>query len=171
MSGSPIIDWPGSTENKIVTAGRLLPSLFLFGLCMTSSADDATEFAFTFDHIALSIADPARSGSFYESVFGLEEIGNRTEIEGIRWYSLGGGKELHLISIGGSSDTPGEAAHFALTTPNFEKFVEKLRLEDIPFSDFAGTPGEVSIRADGTRQIYLQDPDGNWIEVNSTAAD
>jgi hypothetical protein len=34
---------------------------------------------------------------FYQGLFDLQEITNRTEVEGVRWLSLGEGKELHLI--------------------------------------------------------------------------
>ncbi len=53
-----------SREKRIVMKARPLTSLFLVGLCITSNAEDTTESAFTFDHIALSIEDTARSGTF-----------------------------------------------------------------------------------------------------------
>jgi lactoylglutathione lyase len=64
-----------------------------------------------------------------------------------------------------------KAVHFALTTPGFDDFVENLRQEEIEYSNWVGEAQAITIRADGTRQIYLQDPDGYWIEVNSTASD
>ena len=38
--------------------------------------------------------------------------------------------------------------------------------QDVPVSDWPGVAGAVSVRGDGVRQIYVQDPDGYWIEVN-----
>ena len=37
----------------------------------------------------------------------------------------------------------------------------------IKFSDWPGTPNTVNKRADGIKQIFFQDIDGYWIEVNS----
>ena len=125
----------------------------------------------TLDHIALSVQDVDRSVDFYRNIFGLTEITNRTEVDGIRWLALGEGKELHLISVVKEPVSLNKALHFAVTTPEFDGFVEVLRQSRVDFSNWAGSPGEVTARADGTRQIYIQDPDGNWIEVNSTAAD
>jgi len=127
--------------------------------------------AFTFDHLALSVKDVDRSAAFYAKVLNLKEIVNRTEIEGIRWFSLGEGKELHLIAVLKEPVTINKAVHFALTTPDFDGFLEVLKESNIRYSNWPGDIGKVTIRADDTKQLYLQDPDGYWIEVNSVAAD
>lgn len=88
-------------------------------------------------------------------------------MEGIRWFSLGEGKELHLISFLKEPVTINKAVHFALTTTNFEAFVKTLEAKNIRYSDWPGIPNKINLRADGIKQIYLQDPDGYWIEVNS----
>jgi len=124
--------------------------------------------SFTFNHIALSVKDLDKSASFYKDVLQLQEITNKTKMEGIRWFSLGEGKELHLISLLKEPVTINKAVHFALTAPNLDAFVKKLNTMKIPYSDWPGTPNKINMRADGIQQIYLQDPDGYWIEVNST---
>ena len=37
----------------------------------------------------------------------------------------------------------------------------------IIYSDWPGNSNKINIRADGIKQIFFQDPDGYWIEVNS----
>jgi len=123
--------------------------------------------SFTFNHLALSVKDVDQSAQFYKDVIGLEEITNRTEINGIRWFSFGEGKELHLISVLKEPVTINKAVHFALSTLSFDAFVEKLNEAKILYSNWPGTENKITIRADGIKQIYLQDPDGYWIEVNS----
>ena len=151
---------------------RLICLIATFGLWASlAAADSPPEISMTFNHVALSVKDLERSATFYQDTFGLPEITNRTEIPGIRWFSLGEGKELHLISVAADPVMTNKAVHFALTTPTFDAFLANLRASGVEFSDFGGTPGKVSIRADDTRQVYLQDPDGYWIEVNSVAAD
>jgi catechol 2,3-dioxygenase-like lactoylglutathione lyase family enzyme len=59
--------------------------------------------------------------------------------------------------------------HLAVATPHFDSFVKKLEANKILFSDWPGKPNTVNIRADGIKQIFFQDPDGYWIEVNSEA--
>ena len=129
-------------------------------------AQQETTTAFTFDHVALSVSDLNASAEFYEAVFGLKEISNRSKIDGLRWFSLGEGKELHLISVVKEPVKLNKAVHFALKAADFDGFLATLKAMDLEFSNFPGTIGEVSIRADGIRQVFLQDPDGDRIEVN-----
>ena len=124
-------------------------------------------FNFTFNHIALSVKDVQASAEFYKKVLQLKEITNRTGNDARRWLSLGEDKELHLISDLNEPVTINKAVHLALTTKNFDAFVNRLREMKIKFSDWPGKPNTVNIRADGIKQIFLQDIDGYWIEVNS----
>jgi lactoylglutathione lyase len=124
-------------------------------------------FNFTFNHMALSVKDVKVSADFYKKVLQLKEITNRTGHPARRWFSLGEDKELHLISDLKEPVTINKAVHLALTTKNFDAFVSRLREMKIKFSDWPGTPDVVNIRADGIKQVFFQDIDGYWIEVNS----
>ena len=130
-------------------------------------AQDATVFNFNLNHIALSVNNVNRSADFYQQVLKLQEITNRSKLEGVRWFLLGEGKELHLISIVKEPVTINKAVHLALTTANFDAFIKSLESNHIVYSDWPGTPNKINIRADGIKQIFFQDPDGYWIEVNS----
>lgn len=125
---------------------------------------------FTFNHIALSVKDVDKSAIFYQEVLQLKEITNRTKIDGIRWFSFGEGKELHLVSILKESVTINKAVHFALTTANFDAFVKTLEASNVIYSDWPGAQNKITKRADGIKQIYFQDPDSYWIEVNSVGS-
>jgi catechol 2,3-dioxygenase-like lactoylglutathione lyase family enzyme len=124
-------------------------------------------FNFTFNHMALSVKDVKASADLYKNVLQLTEITNRTGVDTRRWFSLGEDKELHLISDLKEPVTINKAVHLALTTKNFDAFVNRLREMKIAFSDWPGKPNTVNIRADGIKQVFLQDIDGYWIEVNS----
>jgi catechol 2,3-dioxygenase-like lactoylglutathione lyase family enzyme len=143
--------------------------LFIFAFFISGilQAQDTTTFHFAFNHLALSVKDVDRSAEFYKTVLKLPEITNRSKLEGVRWFSLAEGKELHLISILKDDVTINKAVHVALTTTQFDAFVERLVKMNIAYSDWPGASNKVNIRADGIKQIFFQDPDGYWLEVNS----
>jgi len=132
-------------------------------------AQENTSFNFTFNHLALSVKDVNRSAAFCANVLKLDEITNRSKLEGVRWFSLGQGKELHLISTVKENVTINKAVHLALTTSNFDSFIKSLDNAKTAYSDWPGTPHKINIRADGIKQVFFQDPDGYWIEVNSVS--
>jgi lactoylglutathione lyase len=143
--------------------------LLILVLCISGllQAQNAPTFNFAVDHMALSVKEVDRSAQFYSTVLKLQEITNRSKLDGVRWFSLAEGKELHLISIVKENVTINKAVHLALTTSQFDAFAERLDKMNIAYSDWPGTNHKVNIRADGVKQIFFQDPDGYWIEVNS----
>ena len=149
---------------------KILLLLWIIVHCNLLVAQDNARIHFTYNHNALSVTDANRSAAFYKNVFQLTEITNRTQMDGIRWISLGEGKELHLVSVIKEPVTINKAVHFALNTNNMDGLVKRLKELKIAYSDWPGKPNTVTIRADGVKQIYLQDPDGYWIEVNDAGA-
>lgn len=146
---------------KIIT---LLMFIHSFGLVF---GQDKNEISVNFDHFALSVKDADKSAEFYKNTLNLLEITNRTEINGIKWLSLGEGKELHLVSALKDEIKINKAVHLALNTSQFDLLIAKLKSMEIEYSDWPGNLNKINIRADGIKQVYFQDPDGYWIEVNS----
>jgi lactoylglutathione lyase len=144
--------------------------ILFFGFAFTSfmKAQDANSMKLTFNHLALSVRDLDKSAAFYKSVLQLPEIENKTKVEGRRWFSIGEGLELHLISMPAEKIVVTKTVHLALTTSTFDALLKMLDSKNVAYSNFAGTD-KISLRADRVRQIFFQDPDGYWIEVNSVA--
>ncbi|MFN8335970.1 MAG: VOC family protein [Cyclobacteriaceae bacterium] len=140
--------------------------IFASLIIATAMAQSNDTFGLKFNHVALAVKDLKRSAEFYINVMKLPEITNRTANPSIRWISLGEGKELHLITNTEPVTVP-KTVHVALSTANFEGFQKHLRDLNIPYGDWGGAPNAVTTRADGIKQIYLQDPDGYWIEINN----
>ena len=132
-------------------------------------AQQSASFNFRYNHLALSVKDVDRSAEFYMKVLKLPEILNRSKIEGVRWFVFADGLELHLISAIKQDVVTNKALHLALTTAKLDDFIKTLNTMKIAYSDWPGNPQKVNIRADGIKQVFFQDPDGYWIEVNSIA--
>ncbi len=75
--------------------------------------------------------------------------------------------ELHLVSIKKQNIIIDTASHFAFATKYFDAFIKLLNEKNINYVDANDKPHTYSTRADGVKQLYFQDPDGYWIEVNN----
>lgn len=147
---------------------RLLPLAALLALAACQSAAPLRTGATGLDHAALHVSDLGASVAFYEEVFELDEIPAPGDPTVIRWLGLDGA-ELHLIHYDGAVPATTKAVHFALRVPDLDALVDRVETLGVPYSDWPGAPSTLSVRGDGIRQIYVQDPDGYWIEVNDVA--
>lgn len=121
----------------------------------------------TFNHIALSVKDVNQSVAFYQKVFQLKEIQNTASNSKTRWLQLTESIQLHLIPRPNVEIKTNKAVHFALAIAHFKEFINHLETLNIEYSDWKDTPNKDYIRDDGIKQIYFQDPNGYWIEVNN----
>jgi len=122
---------------------------------------------FTLHHVSLYVRDVHASAAFYAEVLGLQEIPNRVGQSHIRWFIIDGFRTVHLI--GGDPEPERSypfSNHLALATRDFEAALNRLEQHSVTYVNLARKPKEVTIRSDGVRQIYFQDPDGHWIEIN-----
>ena len=146
---------------------------FIFQMLLVSFSQwaigqELTESSVTFNHLALSVIDADQSAEFCKKTLNLKEITNKTENNQIRWLSLGEGKERHLLSFPNDEIKVNRAVHLALTISDFDAFIKKLDAMKVNYSDWMREiPNKINIRADGIKQVYFQDPNGYWIEVNS----
>ncbi|GAB7257591.1 VOC family protein [Polaribacter sp. OB-PA-B3] len=122
---------------------------------------------FIFNHIAISVQNVTTSIEFYQKVLSLKEIKNTASNSKTRWLSLNEGKQLHIIPRPNLEVKTNKAVHFALSTAQFGSFISHLNDLNIEYSDWKDTPTKDYLRKDGIKQIYFQDPDGYWIEINN----
>ena len=60
-----------------------------------------------------------------------------------------------------------KSIHLYLATQNFDGLITHLKTKGIPYWDWPGKENAVTNSADGVKQIYVQDPENNWIEINT----
>lgn len=123
-------------------------------------------FTAVFDHYTIKVKTLEKSVDFYKRVLRLHEIPNRTKKDHICWFSLGNQSELHIVEGDISGIKTNVGVHLALRLRNFDAFVNHLKENGVTPHNSKGKPDEITTRADGIRQVYFQDPDGYWIEVN-----
>jgi catechol 2,3-dioxygenase-like lactoylglutathione lyase family enzyme len=95
----------------------MFKSVFIAVLLSLSAhlwADDSEQPSFAFDHVALSVADVDTSVVFYEALFGMTNITDREPIDGVRWLSMQGGGEMHLLAIVDGDVVTNQAVHLAV---------------------------------------------------------
>ncbi|WP_055446135.1 VOC family protein [Lacinutrix mariniflava] len=124
-------------------------------------------FTLSLDHVAISVKDVDQSALFYKKVLKLEEVKNTASSSKTRWFALTDSKQIHLIPRPKLEVITNKAVHFALSTPNLDLVTKHLQSLNIEYSDWIGTENKDYVRNDGLQQLYFQDPDGYWIEINN----
>lgn len=119
-----------------------------------------------FNHDAFVVTNLNNSADFFNKILLLDEIESPVHNPMIRWFSLGDSLQLHLIQVENALIVPNKAHHLSLSISDMSAFVEHLTRHNIPFEDWLGEKQKIQLRADGVQQLYIQDPDGHWIEIN-----
>ena len=119
------------------------------------------------DHVAIYVKDVQVSAAFYKDVFGMAEL--QVPFRGVtipvKWMDMGHGVALHIV--GGRQERVAQSKweHLALACGNMDATIRRLNAKGIPWASMDGQKAP-QVRPDGVRQIFVQDPDGYWIEVN-----
>lgn len=133
-------------------------------LCTASQAQSPKAL---FNHVAFYIKDLKTSTAFYKEVIGLDTIPEPFHDGRHTWFSVGPRSHLHLIQGGNDDPRPKDKSmHFCFSVEDVDKFVALLNKKGISYEDAGGRKQTVTRRVDGVKQIYLQDPDGFWLEIN-----
>ena len=119
------------------------------------------------DHIALLVRDLDESAAFYTAIPGIREIPNPMGGTTIRWFEFGESQRFHMQAGDISRTHVEKNTHFAFSARGeFDAVLAELRAKGFVWSDMKGTPGAINVRPDGMRAVFLQDPNGYWIEIN-----
>ncbi|WJH34906.1 VOC family protein [Paenibacillus sp. CC-CFT747] len=117
------------------------------------------------EHVGLMVKDLEASVAFYKETAGLELKGTLEHTNGvIRLAFLGYGEsgETELELIQGYNDrlpAEGKVHHIAFKVDRLEPEIERLRELNVTFID-----KEITTLPNGSRYIFFEGPDGEWIE-------
>lgn len=113
-----------------------------------------------YNHVALQVKDIKKSTTFYKEIIRLESIEVPDTLKAIRsWFKLGTDEQLHLLA-GRTQEVINDrnGSHFALFVKSIDNTEMYLKKNKIKY--------HAQVRFDGTKQIYVADPDGYLIEFN-----
>lgn len=144
--------------------------LILFILFFSSANAQSTEapeaLQVNINHIALHVSDLEKSTEFYEEILGLKQIPEPFKDGRHAWFKIGPYSQLHLISGAHHIGKQDKNSHLCFSVKSVDDFIPTLDKHEIKRVNWLGTSRGPTIRIDGIKQIYFQDPDGYWIEVN-----
>ena len=118
------------------------------------------------NHIAFYVTDLKSSTAFYRDIIGLDTIPEPFHDGRHTWFLIGPKTHLHIISGATAKTDHDKNSHLCFTVPSVADFAAKLRQHQVAFESWTGEKNTWTNRVDGVKQIYFQDPDGYWIEVN-----
>ncbi len=138
-----------------------------------------------FHHFSIACSDAGRSAAFYRDVFGMEQVSEREVPEGgfVEQVTGVAGAVVRIVHLRGYGFNfellqyrapQGEArarelnhagsAHLCFVADDLDAEYERLRSLGVHFR----SPGPITVVGgpnDGGKALYLEDPDGNAVEV------
>ncbi|MGN6548802.1 MAG: VOC family protein [Pararhizobium sp.] len=123
-------------------------------------------------HVAIKVSDVERTLGFYVGRLGFEEMLRLTRDDGRLWLIYLRITDTQYLEIFPDAETdraPGRNAnglnHFCLEVDDIEAVTKALEAKGVVLT------AAVKTGADGNRQAWIEDPDGNRIELMQMAPD
>jgi lactoylglutathione lyase len=118
------------------------------------------------NHTAIFVMDLKTSKTFYENILGLDTIPEPFHDGKHAWFRIGPGSSMHIIEGATAKKEYYKNQHTCFSVASVEGFTAVLSKNKINYEDVAGKKNAITTRVDGVKQIWLQDPDGYWLEIN-----
>ncbi len=142
--------------------------ILILTLVFSSFYSNAQSFSLEHDHSTIQVENIDKSVEFYKNILKLKEIDSPwPENKMIRFFETGKNQQLHIGQVDDFGDVKlNKVLHIAFAVNNFDAFLSYLKEKGVNYSNFNEESNKTQTRPDGVRQIYFQDPDGYWIEIN-----
>ncbi len=120
-----------------------------------------------FNHTTVYVVDLGKSTAFYNKVMELDTIPEPFHDGRHTWFKIGPHAELHVVS-GAAAVSPHDInIHLAFSVSSLPDFMKRLDAMHVSYGNWKQDSKTPQLRPDKIEQIYFQDPDGYWIEVNN----
>lgn len=145
----------------------LLATMFLLSNRVMAQSKSTGKPVLSLNHIAIYVHELKRSTEFYENVLMLQKIDEPFKDGKHTWFTLGAAGQLHLIQGAEANIKRDKNDHLCFSVTSIEDFIANLDRHQVEYTNWPGTEKAPTVRVDGVKQIYFQDPDGHWIEINN----
>ncbi len=140
--------------------------LSFYMICAVALQLNAQKTKVHINHTAIYVVDIQKTASFYTNIIGLDTVPEPFHDGKHIWYSTGEHSMLHVIQGATAKRDYYKNQHTCFTVPDFNAFIDKLKAVNLTWEDVSGNKNAITTRVDGVHQIWLQDPDGYWLEIN-----
>lgn len=114
----------------------------------------------TVNHVGIPIEDRGRSMKMYRGLVGLNVIPHQVNGNTLAWTECGDGSMVHLIDPPKTPPAGRDGRqHVAFEVDDLDPVIEALAEAGIQLQN------EPGVRHDGQRHLFVNDPDGNRIEI------
>ncbi len=145
----------------------LLMTLCILSRASLAQSNASSELALSLNHIAMYVHNLQKSTSFYEDILKLQKIDEPFKDGRHTWFTIGQAGHLHLIQGAEANIKRDKNDHLCFSVRSIEDFITNLDKHHIEYTNWPGTAKAPTVRVDGVKQVYFQDPDGHWIEINN----
>jgi lactoylglutathione lyase len=118
------------------------------------------------NHTAIYVVNAKASAAFYREIIGLDTIPEPFHDGKHAWFRIGDGIALHIIEGATEKKEYYKNQHTCFSVASVDDFAQLLKKHNIPWEDRDGKKMAVTTRVDGVKQLWVQDPDGYWVEIN-----
>ena len=108
------------------------------------------------NHLTYNVSDKERALRFWEDVLGVKQIPSQVDRDHIIWLQLPSGAMVHLVETSEAPSTPSH--HGAFEVDDIDAAAKAIQGKGIETTD-------ITTRNDGQRNFFINDPDGNRIEI------
>ena len=108
------------------------------------------------NHVTYNVVDKEKARRFWVEVLGVKQIPKQVDVEHIIWLQLPSGAMVHLVETPEGPSTPSH--HGAFEVEDIDAAAKVVQQKGIETTD-------ITTRNDGQRVFFLNDPEGNRIEI------
>ena len=108
------------------------------------------------NHVTYNVRDKVKALKFWKDVLGVKQIPRQVDSEHIIWLQLPSGALVHLVETEDGPSVPSH--HGAFEVDDIEAAQKSVHDMDVETTD-------ITTRNDGQRVFFLNDPEGNRIEL------